>query len=125
MRLITAVSGVQIPAPAPLLNGPSEMRDIARLVAGTITRHALAGADDRVAVAVSGGPDSVSLVWLLREVAPELGFAIAGLVHVNHGLRGAEADADETFVRTLADRLELPCEVGRVDVATLSRASRR
>ncbi len=51
-----------------LLNGPSEMRDLARLVAGTITRHALAGADDRVAVAVSGGPDSVALVFLLREV---------------------------------------------------------
>ena len=68
------------------------MRDLARLVAGTITRHALAGADDRIAVAVSGGPDSVALVFLLREVAPDFGFTLAGLVHVNHLLRGAESD---------------------------------
>src|SRR5215471_6171665 len=121
MRLITAVSGVQIPAPAPPLNGPSEMRDIARLVAGTITRHALAGADDRVAVAVSGGPDSVALVFLLREVAPGLGFTLAGLIHVNHQLRGADADADEKFVRDLAARLDLPCAFARADVAARAR----
>ncbi|HKW00684.1 MAG TPA: tRNA lysidine(34) synthetase TilS [Vicinamibacterales bacterium] len=97
------------------------MRDLARLVAGTITRHALAGADDRVAVAVSGGPDSVALVFLLREVAPDLGFALAGLIHVHHGLRGAEADGDEGFVRALADRLALPCITARADVASRAR----
>jgi tRNA(Ile)-lysidine synthase len=101
------------------------MRDLARLVAGTITRHALAGADDRVAVAVSGGPDSVALVFLLREVAPDLGFTLAGLVHVNHLLRGAESDADEAFVRALADRLALPCVDGRADVAARARDARQ
>jgi tRNA(Ile)-lysidine synthase len=101
------------------------MRDIARLVAGTVTRHALAGTDDRVAVAVSGGPDSVALVFLLREIAADAGFTLAGLIHVNHGLRGADADADEAFVRALADRLGLACEVARADVASLARATRR
>jgi len=101
------------------------MRDLARLVAGTITRHALAGADDRVAVAVSGGPDSVALVFLLREVAPDLGFTLAGLVHVNHMLRGAESDADEAFVRALAGRLALPCVDGRADVAARAREARQ
>ena len=43
---------------------------------------------------------------LLRELAPDLGFALAGLIHVNHGLRGAESDADEAFCRALADRLD-------------------
>lgn len=101
------------------------MRDIARLVAGTITRHALAGADDRVAVAVSGGPDSVALVFLLREIAPDLGFTLAGLVHLNHGLRGADADTDESFVCDLADRLDLPCSFARADVATRARDTRQ
>ena len=101
------------------------MRDIARLVAGTITRHALAGADDRVAVAVSGGPDSVALVFLLREIAPNLGFTLAGLIHLNHGLRGADADTDESFVRDLADRLDLPCSIARADVAKRARDTRQ
>jgi tRNA(Ile)-lysidine synthase len=101
------------------------MRHIARLVARTIARHALVGPEDRVAVAVSGGPDSVALAWLLREIAADAGWSIAGLIHVHHGLRGADADADEAFVRTLAARLHLPIEVAHVDVGASARAARR
>ena len=101
------------------------MPQIARLVAGTIARHALVSAGDRVALAVSGGSDSVALAWLLREIAPDLGVAVAGLLHVHHGLRGADADADEAFVRALAARLELPCEIARVDVAARARETGR
>ena len=98
------------------------MRDLARLVAGTITRHALAGADDRVAVAVSGGPDSVALVFLLRELAPDRGFALAGLVHVNHMLRGAESDADEAFCpRARRSSRAADASSARVDVASRAR----
>jgi tRNA(Ile)-lysidine synthase len=101
------------------------MRDLARVVAGTIARHGLAGADDRIAVAVSGGPDSVALAWLLRELAPDLRFSLAGLIHINHQLRGAESDADEAFVRALAVRLGLACDVARVDVAARARSEHR
>ncbi len=101
------------------------MRDLARLVAGTLRRDALASADDRIAIAVSGGPDSVALAWLLHDLAPAMGFRIAGLLHLHHGLRGADADADEAFVRALAGRLGVPCEVGRADVAALARRTRR
>ena len=83
---------------------------------------------DRVAVAVSGGADSVALAWLLHDLAAagEIdGAAVAGLVHVNHGLRGAESDRDEAFVRALGARLGLPVDVVRVDVASLARVARR
>jgi tRNA(Ile)-lysidine synthase len=92
-----------------------------------IRAHALAGADDRIAVAVSGGADSVALLWLLRdlEAAAELPGALAGVIHVNHGLRGAEADRDEAFCRALAERLGLPFEGARADVAVLARDARR
>ncbi len=67
-------------------------------------------AGERVAVAVSGGPDSVALLWALMELRSELGLLLS-VVHVNHGLRGAESDADEAFTRELARSLELECVV--------------
>ncbi len=55
----------------------------------------------RVAVAVSGGADSVAL---LRALAGQPGLALT-VVHVHHGIRGQEADADAAFVEALADAL--------------------
>ncbi|MFI5179505.1 MAG: tRNA lysidine(34) synthetase TilS, partial [Vicinamibacterales bacterium] len=101
------------------------MREVVGRIAGVIKRARLVDAGDRVAVAVSGGPDSVALLWLLRRVSADLAFTIAGVMHVHHGLRGADADADEAVVRELAARLDLPCEVARVDVAALARARRQ
>ena len=53
----------------------------------------------RVLVAVSGGSDSVALLLLLLDVAGGCGFTVAGVAHVNHGLRGAASDGDEAFCR--------------------------
>lgn len=61
---------------------------------------------DRVAVAVSGGSDSVALLHAFVELTPELGVQIS-VAHANHQLRGAESDADEEFVASLAARLGL------------------
>ncbi len=68
----------------------------------------------RVAAAVSGGADSVALLRMLAEEARELGIGLQA-VHVNHGLRGAESDGDEAFVRQLASELGLELHVRRVD----------
>ena len=76
--------------------------------------------DDRIAIAVSGGADSVALAWILRELAP-VGWSVVGLIHVNHGLRGAESDADEAFCRDLAGRLSWPIHVAAVDVRSDAR----
>jgi tRNA(Ile)-lysidine synthase len=96
-----------------------------RRVLRAIRRHGLAAPADRVLVALSGGSDSVALTWLLRDLASDAGFEIAGLVHVNHGLRGDASDADEAFCRALAARMGLPIDVARVDVAALARARKR
>ncbi|HTV07575.1 MAG TPA: tRNA lysidine(34) synthetase TilS [Candidatus Aquilonibacter sp.] len=77
---------------------------------------------ERVCVAVSGGADSVALLLALQEandsnrLKESLGIVLSA-VHVHHGLRGAEADADEAFVRELCERLSVPVVVERVDVA--------
>ncbi len=96
-----------------------------RQVARSISRRRLLDATDRVAVAVSGGPDSVALAWLLHALAARASWQIAGLIHVNHGLRGAESDADEAFCRELADRLSWPIVTRRVDVREAARRARR
>ena len=68
----------------------------------------------RVAAAVSGGADSVALLRVLAEEACDLGIVLQA-VHVNHGLRGAESDGDEAFVRELASELGLELHVKHVD----------
>lgn len=81
-------------------------------------------AGQRVGVAVSGGPDSVLLLHFLKDLAEELGLMLAA-VHFNHHLRGADADADEAFVRELAAGLRINFLRNEADVRTLARASRR
>ncbi len=71
-----------------------------------IRRRELMRPGDRVGVAVSGGADSVALLRLLLEARAELGIVLSA-VHFNHKIRGAEADADERFVRQLARAFDL------------------
>jgi len=78
----------------------------------------------KVAVACSGGADSVALACLLAELKETLGLRLL-LVHLNHQLRGAEADADEVFVRQLAERLEVEFLVRREDVAMRALRGKR
>ncbi len=70
----------------------------------------------RLAVAVSGGADSVALLRILAARRAELGLALHG-AHLHHGLRGAEADGDLEFCRELAAKLGLPFHEARVDTA--------
>jgi tRNA(Ile)-lysidine synthase len=68
----------------------------------------------RVALAVSGGADSVALLLAMVELAPALGVVLS-VAHVNHGLRGADADSDEAFVRDLAAAHNLEFFLHRCD----------
>jgi tRNA(Ile)-lysidine synthase len=74
---------------------------------------------DRVCAAVSGGADSVALLLLLHaaNALPRhaLGVGLSA-VHVHHGLRGDEADADLEFVRELCARLAVPLHVAHASV---------
>jgi len=70
---------------------------------------------ERIAVAVSGGADSTALLLALREEAAVLGIGISA-AHLQHGIRGEEADRDLEFLRELCSRLDIPLHVDRVDV---------
>jgi tRNA(Ile)-lysidine synthase len=72
-----------------------------------------------VTVALSGGADSVALLYALRESGCEV-----GACHVNHNLRGNESDRDEAFVRELCAGLGVPLTVRSVDVRALQKKHR-
>lgn len=100
------------------------LSSLARRILRFIDRETLIPPGARVAVACSGGGDSVALAALLCELAQGAGWSFAGLLHVNHGLRGAAADGDEAFCRDLARDLGTPVTVECVDVAARARAER-
>ncbi len=78
----------------------------------------------RVACALSGGADSTALLLALLEANAEkasLGVVLTA-IHVHHGLRGAEADADESFVREICARHNVPLTVEHVNTAARQQA---
>ncbi|MCC6264265.1 MAG: tRNA lysidine(34) synthetase TilS [Bryobacterales bacterium] len=80
---------------------------------GYLKQHAMLDGARRLGVAVSGGADSMALLHVLMALREELAVDLT-VVHVNHGLRGAESDADEAFVRGEADRLGMDVYVHRI-----------
>ena len=82
---------------------------------------------DRACVALSGGADSTALLLLIHAANDlprhSLGIGLSA-VHINHGLRGDESDADQAFVEDLCARLELPLHTRIVDTRGYARAER-
>lgn len=82
----------------------------------TIQRSGMLAPGDRTGVAVSGGADSVALLRVLEELRDDLGITLR-VVHFDHQLRGAESEADASFVADLARHSGLDFIVAREDVA--------
>ncbi len=74
-------------------------------------------------VGLSGGADSVALLYLLKKEAVKRGFSLFAL-HVNHKIRGSEADRDEAFCRDLCKSWDIPLEIIRVDVPKIAKESK-
>jgi tRNA(Ile)-lysidine synthase len=99
--------------------------DLAARALRTVRKHEMFPRGARVLVAVSGGPDSVALLHILRTLERQGELVVAGIGHFNHQLRGSEADTDERFCRDLATAEDVPIVVGRAGVAELAREQRR
>ncbi|MBT3923868.1 MAG: tRNA lysidine(34) synthetase TilS [Nitrospina sp.] len=70
---------------------------------------------DRVLVAVSGGVDSLALLYLLEQFSKAMGYELF-VAHLNHLARGEESDEDAMFVEKVAKELSLPVFVDRIDI---------
>ena len=77
-----------------------------------------------ILVALSGGADSVALLALLVHYAKQTGAPLS-VAHINHKLRGKDADRDRDFCRALADAYRLPFYLLEVDVTALAKQNRR
>ena len=80
-----------------------------------IREHHLVLSQHKLLVAVSGGPDSVCLLHILVKLQEELDIRLH-VAHLNHQLRGAEAEADAHYVSNLARRLGIPATIEQRDV---------
>ena len=85
-----------------------------------INKYEMVNSQDRIVIGVSGGADSVCLLFALKNLMKELKFTLV-VAHVNHGLRGEEAHREERFVKALSGRLDLPCYTTRVDAGDVAR----
>lgn len=86
----------------------------------TIERFDLINKGDTVTVALSGGADSVSLLHLLLSVKDRLGITL-NAAHLNHMIRGNEAERDAQFVKELCEKLGVKLFYEEVDVPSLSK----
>jgi tRNA(Ile)-lysidine synthase len=75
----------------------------------------------RYLIGVSGGRDSVALLDALINA----GYLRLIVCHLDHQLRGRASTADAKFVKTLASKLKLDCEIGRSDVAAAARRTKQ
>ncbi|MBQ1187200.1 MAG: tRNA lysidine(34) synthetase TilS [Clostridia bacterium] len=78
--------------------------------------------ENKVTVALSGGADSVCLLYVLKELANEYGIILSA-VHVNHLLRGKESNRDQAFVEELCKREEVPLKTERINVTEKAKTS--
>ena len=105
-------------SPPPAFVLPDDLKDG---ILETIKAHAMFTPGDRVLIAVSGGPDSTALARILTRLKSDLGLYALALAHLNHGLRGPDADEDADFARQLAADLDLDFFSTREDTAAHAR----
>ena len=81
--------------------------DLIREADAYIRRFHMIDEGDVVIAGVSGGADSICLLLVLDALREKRSFHLAA-VHVNHNIRGADADADEEYVRTICRERKIP-----------------
>ena len=93
-----------------------------RKVQETLNKFEILSPGDRVLVAVSGGPDSVALLHVLYDLREEMELRLE-VAHLQHGIRGAEAQEDAQFMAKLAAKLGLPFHLKEVNLRQIKSAA--
>lgn len=95
--------------------------DLIKKIKIFISNNSLITENDRILVGLSGGPDSIFLLYfLINNFKNKIVIA-----HINHQLRGVDSDLDEKFVRKVSQKLKIPLYVKREDVKKLSNENKK
>lgn len=95
------------------------MKVLLQVVMDFIKANFMFNKGDKVIVAISGGPDSTCLLYILNGFKEELGITLIG-AHLNHCLRGKEADKDEEYAKMTCARLNIDFYSKKVDIHRIS-----
>ena len=88
---------------------------LVKKVRETINCYNMLKTGDKVLVGVSGGPDSVCLLYVLKELRDEYSLSLH-IAHLHHGIRGTEADEDVMFVQAIGDSIGIPVHIEYADI---------
>ena len=91
-------------------------------VLDTIKKFNLIQQGDRIVLGVSGGPDSISMLNILKEVKDDFQIEIY-VAHINHMIR-EEADEDEKYVQDYCQKNKIECYVKRIDVQQVANTEK-
>lgn len=92
-------------------------------VLSEIKKYNLIDKNDNIIIGVSGGPDSIALLYVLLDIRSEIEFNIH-IAHVNHGVRGEDALYDQSFVEKKAKELNLPYYTKNVNMIRYAKKNR-
>ncbi len=95
--------------------------DLIKKIKKNISANSLINEKDRILVGLSGGPDSIFLLYILHNYFNNQLI----IAHINHKLRGVDSDLDEKFVRTISQKLKIPLYVIREDIRKLSNENKK
>ncbi|HQP00489.1 MAG TPA: tRNA lysidine(34) synthetase TilS [Caldisericia bacterium] len=95
--------------------------DLIKKIKKNISENSLIDEKDRILVGLSGGPDSIFLLYILHNYFNNQLI----IAHINHKLRGVDSDLDEKFVRTISQKLKIPLYVIREDIRKLSNENKK
>lgn len=93
---------------------------IRKNVENTILKNNLIEKNQHIVLGLSGGPDSVCLFYLLKDIAPDMNLTIHA-VHINHQLRPGAADEDQRYVESLCQREGVECFCHIIDCEGMAR----
>lgn len=99
------------------------MGEYSKSVLETIKKYRLIQSGDKVLVLVSGGPDSMSLLYFLLQNMERLNIDVA-ILHINHRLRGKQSDDDQAFVEKFASEKGLNIRVDVIDTLEYCRQNK-
>ncbi|MGN0204594.1 MAG: tRNA lysidine(34) synthetase TilS [Coprococcus sp.] len=97
------------------------MDELVRKVYGDIIGGGLLQKGDSVVAGVSGGADSICLLYILMALKPVMHLKLT-VVHIHHGLRGEAADADRDFVKKICAAEDVPFVCYQTDIRAMAAA---